>query len=429
MKKRKTVIDKSFFVAIGIVLLLLVLLVTIFFSRQQQQTQQHAAGTGKFQVLGNKIVDPNGNRFIVKGMNDLFGIWDGQNVGQYGSLQYQYAQRDFAIMKGMGINYLRMWTSTQIMTNTTWQSQLDHSISLAEQQGFVVEVTCACDTGQDTVSFMQYLANRYKADPYVWIEPVNEPNCSGSGPCNNWNSWHSEWSQFIQAIRGQGFQNPIIIQTPWWSARLNQYGNPAVSIDTPGYTFSDTNLIYSVHEYALNNVNSWTASDAQDQDNWWSNYATNHAIIVDEFGPQNTGAACEIWVQGFLDYVANWVNNRNGSGAVGFLWFWMSGDSMTGTDLGNYSNGSTLDQWGNEYKTRYLDKVESSGGTSPTLASSVTPTQTVIPSPNCLGPCPTLALKSIHYQVSPAIWQNYTLPNTINGSFPSADCPKYSTKS
>lgn len=353
---------------LSLAIIVIVLLLTVFFSQQQQHTQQHAAGTGRYQVLGNKIIDPNGNHFIVKGMNDLFGIWDGQNVGQYGSLQYRYARRDFAIMKGMGINYLRMWTSKQIMTNSTWQSQLDTAIQWAEQQGFVVELTTAgnWDTVQNNVSFVQYLAYRYKADPYVWIEPVNEPDCYGSGPCNDWNFWHNEWSQYIQTIRGQGFQNPIIIQSPWWSARLNQFGNSSVSIDTPGFTFSDNNLIYSVHEYAIDNVNSWTASDAQDQDNWWGNYAAKHAVIIDEFGPQNTGAACEVWIQGFLDYVANWVNNRNGSGAVGFLWFWMSEDSMTGSDLGSYTNGPTLDQWGNDYKTRYLDKVKSTGGISTT---------------------------------------------------------------
>lgn len=335
--------------------------------KQQQQTREHAAATGKFYVSGNKILDPHGNRFIIKGVNDLFGIWDGQNVGQYGSLQYDYAQRDFAKMKEMGVNYLRVWASKQIMSNATWQSQLDKGIHLAEQQGFVVEVTCACsgNTVQDNVIFVQYLANRYKADPYVWIEPVNEPDCYGSGPCNDWNFWHDEWSQYIQTIRGQGFHNPIIIQTPWWSAGLHKHGDPSVTIDTPGYTFSDANLIYSVHEYPSNS-DSWTVTDTQDQDSLWGNYAANHAIIVDEFGPQNTGGAYEGWIQGFLDYLANWVNTRNGSGAVAFLWFWLSEDSMTGTNLGSYSNGPALNQWGNDYKTRYLDKVVSAGKVSTT---------------------------------------------------------------
>lgn len=93
-------------------------------------SQKHAAGTRKFYVSGNKIIDPDGSRFVIKGVNDLFGIWDGQNVGQYGSLQYYYAQRDFATMKEMGVNYLRVWTSKKIMTNATWQSQLDNGIHL-----------------------------------------------------------------------------------------------------------------------------------------------------------------------------------------------------------------------------------------------------------------------------------------------------------
>jgi len=327
-------------------------------STQQQKTQEYIPRTGKFYVLGNKIIDPNGNRFIIKGVNDLFGIWDGQNVGLYGSLQFDYAKRDFATMKEMGVNYLRIWESNQIMTNAKWQSQLDNGIHLAEQQGFVVELTCACsgETVQNNVKFVRYLASRYKADPYVWIEPVNEPDCYDNVTCNDWSFWHNEWSQYIQTIRAQGFQNPIIIQTPWWSSMLRKFEDPSITIDTPGYTFSDTNLIYSMHVYPSNS-NSWTLTDSQNQDFLWGNYAASHAVIVDEFGPQNTGAAYEGWIRGFLDYLANWVNNRNGSGAVSFLWFWLSKDSMTGTNLGSYSNRPALNQWGDDYKTRYLDKV------------------------------------------------------------------------
>lgn len=139
---------------------------------------------------------------------------------------------------------------------------------------------------------------------------------------------------------------------------FRKFGDPSITIDTPRYTFSDTNLIYSVHVYPVNS-DSWTVADTQDQDRLWGNYAANHAVIVDEFGPQNTGGAYEGWIRGLLDYLANWVNHRNGSGAVGFLWFWLNADSMTGTNLGSYSNGPTLNQWGNDYKTRYLDKVVS----------------------------------------------------------------------
>ena len=336
-------------------------------------------GTG-FRVSGNKILDPNGQQFIVKGMNHIYGPWLPLDDGGYSAPQLQYAQRDFDMLKTMGVNLLRIWVSPIILDpgNEYMKGQLANIVSLAEQRGFVIEITVSSYSqgtgidGPNSTGFqriknvLQYLASTYKGHPYVWLEPLNEPECAGASGtyCSDWGTWHTEQSQLIQIIRNAGFHQPLVINTPDWSWYMTH-------IDNPQYALSDGNLIYAAHRYGNDNATFWgpnnTANDAglpepQAADQAFANAAANHPIIVDEFGNYNGRGFTnsETWTTQFIDYLADWVINRQGSGAVAFNWFWSDGNSHLGTSIAGYQSNPQLVPWGQYYLNNYLKKVPGS---------------------------------------------------------------------
>src|SRR5579864_4397976 len=106
-----------YIVLASLVLLILVLPLTLFLAKQQQETRQYAAGTGRFQVVGTKIYDPNGNQFIIKGATIVHEFFNGDNGN--GQTNFNNAQRDLAVAKGLGINLARIFVSADIEENTS----------------------------------------------------------------------------------------------------------------------------------------------------------------------------------------------------------------------------------------------------------------------------------------------------------------------
>ena len=56
------------------------------------------------------------------------------------------------------------------------------------------------------------------------------------------------------------------------------------------------------------------------------------------------------WVTGFLDFVADWVRDEDGSGAIGFVWRWYDDNTMT-------RRTGRLTSWGRLYFDRYIRQV------------------------------------------------------------------------
>jgi hypothetical protein len=347
---------------------------------------QTYAATAGYQVVGNQIIDPGGQVFIVKGITDEYGPWLTLNDGGYAAPQYTYAQRDFSLFVQQGINYVRMWVSPGITTNTTWQTQVENAVSWATGDGLVVEFSIMPNANtngpnssqiQAITSADQWLAATFASNPKVWINPLNEPECSwASGTyCSDLQIWQVEEQGFIDAVRAQGFRNPLVIQGPNWSWKVADLLNPSYALADP-----QNNLIYAAHRYGNNNQTFWGPNNTSNNDGLpepqscaqdFGNAAATHAIIVDEFGDDNGSGFLnsETWTDGFIDWVANWVNTGQGSGAVAFEWFWSDGNSQTGTSITNYeSTKPSLVPWGSYFTTNYLKVVPATrSASSPTV--------------------------------------------------------------
>ena len=65
-------------------LFILVLIPTTVFVKSRLESTLPLSTTGRFRVQGNKIYDPNGKRFIVKGVTAVYGRFSGGDAPGFG---------------------------------------------------------------------------------------------------------------------------------------------------------------------------------------------------------------------------------------------------------------------------------------------------------------------------------------------------------
>lgn len=167
----------------------------------------------------------------------------------------------------MGINGIRVGVDTAIFNSPAYidpvdgreypseLEMLDTIIDIASRYGMLVNLTCAVPHVplQITANFLTQLANRYKRNGHVAINPSNEINCEGgTAACANPSIWANDLAVLIAAIRNTGAKNLII---------LNPTGNASPPMSS-GFTMTgilnaiqaapfstDPNLIYGIHYY------------------------------------------------------------------------------------------------------------------------------------------------------------------------------------
>lgn len=298
------------------------------------------AASTAYTVVANRIVDAYGNRFIVKGADAIYGRFAGGDVNGFGLRNYQNAQRDLDSLKSQGVNTIRISVSYDDYANgplgaSEYLAELDQAVGWVTQRGMVVELSQG-ESGfsSSVVAFVAMLAGRYQNNPLVWIKPDNEPSCSVvTTNCSNWSYWQSTEQQFVQAIRGAGNAQPIVINCVSWSWDCSQIAN---------YPLGDSNLIYGAHRYG-NGATAFDTGQAAQCDALWANLSSTYAMIVDEVGLYDGYTSPPAWGAGFLDYVTNWDHTGQGNGVIGFTDSWSDGNSMTNASDGSWNGwGETL---------------------------------------------------------------------------------------
>lgn len=335
-------------------LLLAVILSFSFFTGHESLNAGQFSG---FKVMENKIYDPTGHVFIVKGVTAVWGRFNGSAYG-VGMINYKNAQRDLDYIKRLGVNFIRLFVSAYFAnlpsTNPfylpDYLQELDNVVNLATQRGMVIELANSLtDDFSTSLRFVGSIAARYKDNTYVWIEPMNEPNCESGdhSRCSDWKFWQFQHLEYIRAIREAGNTAPIVVNTIYHSSDLRQIGT---------YVLNDSNIVYGIHSYANQNV-TFTLQEQRISDQYWADFSSTVPVIVDEVGIYDgRGTYHPTWNLRFLDYLTTWVKTRQGAGVVAYNWYTDEDNSMTGDWRHNNSN-DVLTVWGTMYSERYLQKV------------------------------------------------------------------------
>ena len=271
--------------------------------------------TGTFTVQGSKILDPAGNEFIPLGgnMNGYKWGWvneTNQHVNSFVNEWNFNAMRLNCYIKGYHRD-AEYWEYGDFKGTWNINNDMDAIIKAYTDQGVVVMIDAHDWTGkgidvvgQDLydkdgdrigdnsgetlenpftdlggkttyssqyeilVDFFSYFAEKYKDNPYVWLNPMNEPGTvrdgyyTASGSKTNviptyWKEMHKD---FIADMRALGFNNPIVVDGiaagqdhgRWWgdddglqpsSSAIISHGKEILDADPKG------NVIFSFHVY------------------------------------------------------------------------------------------------------------------------------------------------------------------------------------
>ncbi|MCL2164995.1 MAG: cellulase family glycosylhydrolase [Oscillospiraceae bacterium] len=225
---------------------------------------------GAFTVVGKEIIGPDGEPYVMKGINVQGpGAWISRGLTQDLEL----------ICDVWKFNSIRLicgtkWNSFASGYNNNETDNMDTIVQKFTDKGIVVMIDNhdytsifprADDTsyvnseGHTIPSFTEFkawwvnVANKYKDNPYVWFNIMNEPggNARNEAGANNWLNYHD---QAVEAVRNTGAKNIIVLDDYFWG-QANGYQGGSTSWDSavirkgPDLNAKYDNLVFSLHVY------------------------------------------------------------------------------------------------------------------------------------------------------------------------------------
>jgi hypothetical protein len=351
-----------------------------------------------FEVVGNKIYDPNGREFIAKGVNingPGYG-WPGDTPNQVDNI------------KKWGFNAIRLNVRELGFEQKSTYAQngtVDQIVRNFTSQGIVVMIDAHENIGDwftpneldKLIDWGKNLGSKYKDNPYVWINLSNEPGALDSGSQSAINNYMNQYTKATKAIRSTGFDNPIVIDGWFWGQDKGVWnGNPVRESNSailslgPKLLEADPmkNTLFSVHTY-----DQWRNNSKATFDNYVDRiHDKGLALVVGEYGTRTNGDLKDM-VSGVL---ASAQENEVGR----FAWAWWGGDAFDLTTTGNgggqftqyKSNGSmpsNLSWMGQQVwqDNRRAESLQMRSGSGSNSGSPLPPPQ--IPPVNPPVPAPT----------------------------------------
>lgn len=386
----------------------------------------------QFQIVGSKIFDDKGTEFVVKGANLLGLIYDKAKV-------YNTSEVN-TIKNAWKFNLVRLpFRVKKQGTPYNEYKEFDANVKAFTEQGIVVlfdahdtvggvkdlaYYTSSSDPSLNQLAKMyKDLAVRYKDNPYVWFDLVNEPDW-GKSDKNNWLTMHQT---LIKTIRDDAQANNIILVEGWW------YGQDSGAYDSTSMVSEDKSAILSLHKNILNFNNKAYSNigfSMHTYDQWRLNaeskladyidkiIAKNLVLVVGEYGANNAGKSTLDASKALLN-----VGAKRNIGRI--VWSYDasarnictdgSGDKINKKDGSKPSNLTELGSliWEDNRKVDKLAKLESKPTTTTPNPSKVSATPTT-PGPSTVTP-PSSKFNLIveQVEVQQPLWRKNTPINFV----------------
>lgn len=299
------------------------------------------AAKPRYRVQGATILDTRGKPFVVRGVMVADGVLTDATVPVDGA-KVARALRDIRRLSKLGVNLVRIPVIAADADPARY-AQLRRLIIQARKRHLVVLLAIENSTIAETTPWLSDLAHRWGADPGVWIQPAVDPACDGPladrARCQSWATWKAEQRGLVATLRAGGMRSPVVLSTPRRSRDLRLVRS---------YRLGDRNVIYGVHRSG-GPRKSFTPGEADAiAGAWGGRISRRFAVIVDELARTSKGKADHAaWTTGFAAYIADWVSERGGDGAIASSW------QAGGRDALMRANGS-LTSWGETFRDRYL---------------------------------------------------------------------------
>lgn len=296
--------------AAAVSLLVTTLLVTAPGAQASGQTA--AAGGRGFQVVGSQIMGPDGKQFIPVGanVNGPHFVWNGQTIGQAQVASEVWHWNTVRLDTGWpgGVENGGGWdwdTNNDLDAIVSQYSNRNIVVMIDLQQFMPGQFPSAAEMTEIT-AWWKDIANRFKGNPYVWFNLLNEP---GNGGQSALPEWYSVTSTLAQAIRGTGAQNIIVADGSQygqeaydWGCGEIPYANSAILTYGQQLQANFGNMLFSLHTYSEWGGGSQGCSAAQ-LDNRLGKFidrvhAQALALVIGETGTHPKASQEEPWEKG-----------------------------------------------------------------------------------------------------------------------------------
>ncbi|MFC7528542.1 cellulase family glycosylhydrolase [Actinoplanes sp. GCM10030250] len=345
--------------------------VTVFVVAQPAQA---AAG---FTVSGTRILDANGNTFVMRGVNHAH-TWYQDRTPQA-----------LADIKALGANTVRI----VLGSGQRWGPDNAANVSTVISQCKANRLICVLEVHDTTgygeqagaatlaqavdywISVKSALAGQ---ENFVILNIGNEPYGNGATAAN----WAADTKAAITRLRSNGFQHQIMVDAPNWGQDWQFYMR-----DNAASVFAadpQKNTVFSIHMYGVFD----TAAEITD---YLGRFQTaNLPIVVGEFGFDHSDGNPD------EDTILATAQSRG----IGYLgWSWSgNGGGVEYLDLVTNFNAAALTTWGqrlfngaNGIKATSREATVFGGTSSPSPSnpSSPSPSVSVSPSPSTSPSNPT----------------------------------------
>jgi Cellulase (glycosyl hydrolase family 5) len=204
-----------------------------------------------FRVVGTRILDPEGREFVIKGTNVNGPHWPWARP--------TVPDADLMV-NTWRFNTVRVNAYPSLATNgccRTNNTDLDAIVRTFTGRRVVTQIENHDFTGRypnaaelETLkSWWVDLATRYRGNPYVWFNIMNEPGNSAQVP----ETWRTAHEEVVRAIRATGAENIIVLDGHGFGQENGfSNGESGSGILTYGPYFIEKyrNITFSLHLYA-----------------------------------------------------------------------------------------------------------------------------------------------------------------------------------
>lgn len=288
--------------------------------------------TGVFKVVGRDIIGPDGKLFIPVGMNGMIHVnWAGILDGRAAMMKNDWK---------CNIVRIQCWPHTQ--TQGTSAQDLDWLFAVMDEYlaaGFVVMPASHDHTGSDVtwaqiqaepklLAWLDAIIARYKSNPYVWLNPLNEPT-TYPGTMTNWTQLQNG---LYDRARSKGWTGIFVADMGGWGQDMDQLA---------------AYQAFAARENAVISYHAYGQSAAYQDANAAKLIAAKVPVIVGETGhtlDNSDGVTGTAWV------MAHGIENHWGAIA-----WWGCGTPDQGHNLRQHQGASFYDTqyplsaWGNEF--------------------------------------------------------------------------------
>lgn len=285
-------------------------------SENDEQTQQ--AG---FRVDGTKLLDANGNEFIMRGINHPHSWFTAQDDTALEAIAATGANT-VRIVCGSGQQYTR--DTVESLNAITDKCRELEMIAILEVHDI---------TGKDETSLLETAADYWievkdaliGKESYVILNIANEW-------VGNWDgqTWRDGYTSVIPRLREAGIKNTIMVDAAGWG----QYGQSITDFGEEVFAADpDSNTMFSVHMYGTAGKNKATIAR-----NLKLSTDKGLCMIVGEFGWNHTDGDVD------EEYILEYCSENS----IGWLaWSWKgNGGGVEYLDLADEWDGSALSDWG-----------------------------------------------------------------------------------